>query len=85
MHGRPIVIETLVDLVLRGYGMNCMCGRCRHRRDLDMDALIARLGPAFRYVGKAIDRFLVCSACGSRRVEIQIHFEDAGRRSRFAD
>jgi hypothetical protein len=69
-HGAPIVIETLGDLVGYGYGMNVTCSRCRHRRDLDMDALIARL---------------VCSSCGSRRVETQIHHLDAGRRSRFVD
>ena len=85
MHGRPIVIETLGDLVAHGYGMNSMCGRCRHRRDLDMDALMARLGPEFRYVGRAINRFLVCSACGSRQVQAQIHCLDAGRRSSLAD
>jgi hypothetical protein len=82
---QPIRLETLGDLVARGYGLNAMCGRCRHRRDLDMDALIARLGPSFRYVGKTVDRFLVCSACGGRQVETQIHVMDAGRRSRFAD
>jgi|SRR4030095_12750577 hypothetical protein len=44
---QPIHIETLGDLVAHGYGMNAMCSRCRHRRDLDMGALIARLGPTF--------------------------------------
>jgi hypothetical protein len=81
----PIVIETLGDLIAYGYGMNAMCGRCRHRRDLDMEALLARLEPQFRYIGKALDRFLVCSACGSREIESQIHNIDAGRRSSFAD
>jgi hypothetical protein len=84
-HGRPIVIETLGDLVACGYGLNAMCSRCRYRRDLDMAALIVRLGPEFGCVGKALDAYLVCSACGSRQVETQIHVEDAGRRSRFAD
>jgi hypothetical protein len=82
---QPIHLETLGDLAAHGYGMNAMCGRCRHRRDLDMEALIAKLGPDFRYVGKAVDPFLVCSACGDRRVETQIHVMDAGRRSRFAE
>jgi hypothetical protein len=85
MHGPPIVIETLGDLVAHGYGLNAMCSRCRHRCDLDMAALIARLGPEFGYVGKALDAHLVCSDCGSRDVETQIHDEDAGRRSSFAD
>jgi hypothetical protein len=49
---QPIHLETLGDLAAHGYGMNAMCSRCRHRRDLDMDALVARLGPGFRYVGK---------------------------------
>jgi hypothetical protein len=50
-----------------------------------MDTLMAKLGPRFRYVGRAIDGFLVCSACGSRQVQTQLHVRDAGRRSRFAD
>jgi hypothetical protein len=49
-----------------------------------MHALIARCGPSFRYVGKGVDPFLVCSACGAKSVETQIHCVDAGRRSRFA-
>jgi hypothetical protein len=85
MHGPPIAIETLGDLVVYGYGLNAMCSRCRYRRDLDMATLLAKLGPEFCYIGKAVDRHLVCSACGSRDVETQIHDEDAGRRSTFAD
>jgi hypothetical protein len=85
MAAQPIILRTLGDLASRGYGLNAMCSRCRHRRDLDMAALITKLGPEFCYVGKAVDRFLVCSACGGRHVETQIHVEDAGRRSRFAD
>ena len=84
-HGSPIVIETLGDLVGYSYALNAMCSRCRHRRDLDMAALLARLGPQFRYVGKTLDRLLVCSASGSREVNSQIHCIDAGRRSRYAD
>jgi hypothetical protein len=82
---QPITLLTLGDLASRGYGLNAMCGHCRHRCDLDMAALIDKLGPEFCYIGKAVDRFLICSACGSRRVETQIHVIDAGRRSRFAD
>jgi hypothetical protein len=82
---QSVRIETLGDLVAHDHGMNAMCSRCRHRRDLDMNALIAKLGPSFCYIGKALDRFLVCSACGSRQVETQIHCLFAGRRSRFAD
>jgi hypothetical protein len=71
--------------VAYGYGLNAMCRPCRHRCDLDLAELIARLGPEFCYIGKALDRHLVCSACGSRDVETQIHDEDAGRRSKLAD
>ena len=28
----------------RGYGMNAMCEKCRHRVDRDMQALIDKLG-----------------------------------------
>jgi hypothetical protein len=63
----PIILRTLSDLASRGYGLNAMGGRCRHRCDLDMAALVARLGPEFCYVGKALDARLVCSACGKSR------------------
>ena len=82
---REVTLSTLRDLADRGYGLNAMCSRCRHRADLDMHALIERLGGDHPYLRPAIDRHLVCSACGSKEVETQLHVEDAGRRSRHAD
>ena len=41
-------METLGDLVAHDYGLNAMCERCRHRADLDMQGLIAKLGAGFR-------------------------------------
>jgi hypothetical protein len=87
MHGPPIIIETLGDLVAHGYGINARCSKCRHSSDLDMAALIGRLGNGFRYVGRrTLDSRLTCSRGGARRdVSSQIHCLDAGRRSRLAD
>ena len=81
---QEIRIETLGDLHAHGYGMNAMCERCRHRADLDMAALIAKFGAGFRYVGRALDGRLVCTACGARDVSYQIHPLNSSR-SRFAD
>jgi|SRR5882724_3970968 len=81
---QSIVIETLGDLHAHGYGLNAMCERCRHRADLDMRALIAKLGEGFRYVGRTIDDRLVCTSCGEKGVSVQIHNVDSSR-SRFAD
>jgi hypothetical protein len=83
-HGRDISIETLGDLVAHDYGMNAMCERCRRRADLDMQALITKLGAGFRYVGPNLERHLWCSRCGEKAVSIQIHYLNSAR-SRFAD
>jgi hypothetical protein len=56
---QSIQIQTLGGLVEHGYVMSAMCEKCRHRRDLDMAALIARFGADFRYVGHHVDRLLV--------------------------
>ncbi len=83
-HGRNITIATLGDLVAHDYGVNAMCERCRHRADLDMRALIAKLGAGFRYVGNDMERHLWCSRCGEKAVSVQIHYLQSAR-SRFAD
>jgi hypothetical protein len=81
---QSIIIETLGDLHARGYGMNAMCEKCRHRVDLDMQALIDKLGARFVYVGRTLDRRLACSRCGAHDVHCQIHPLNS-HRSRFAD
>jgi hypothetical protein len=83
-HGAPIRIETLGDLVAHDYVLNAMCERCRHRVDLDMQALIDKLGEGFIYVGRALDGRLVCSRCGAHDVTCQVHYRRSDR-SRFAD
>src|SRR5262249_5980991 len=72
-HGPPIRIETLADLAAHDYGLNAMCGRCWHRADLDMPALIERLGGSFVYVGKTLDRRLHRTQCGKKNVNVQVH------------
>ena len=84
LHGRDITIATLGDLVAHDYGMNALCERCRHRADLDMAALIAKLGADFRYIHPALEGRLVCTKCGSREISSQIHYLRSDH-SRFAD
>jgi hypothetical protein len=83
-HGQPIRIETLGDLVSHGYVLCAMCERCRHRRNLDMQALIDKLGEGFIYVGRTLDGWLVCGQCGAHDVSCQVHALNSNR-SRFAD
>ena len=84
MRQQSIRLETLGDLTAHGYGLNALCERCRRRTDLDILALIARLGPDFRYVGRHLDAMLVCTACGARAATVQLH-NCLSDRSRFAD
>lgn len=72
MH-RAIRVQTLGDLVANGYGMNATCELCRHRADLDMDALVAKFGKGFCYIGAHFDNHFVCGRCGAREVGVQIH------------
>ena len=46
-HGAPVRIQTLGDLVAHDYVLSAMCERCRYRVDLDMQALIDKLGKHF--------------------------------------
>ena len=81
---QSIRIEALGVLAAHDYGLNAMCERCRRRADLDMQALIAKLGARFRYVGRGLDRRLVCSGCGGKAASVQVHYLHSDR-SRFAD
>jgi hypothetical protein len=80
---QPIRIETLSDLAARGYGLNAMCEKCRHRADLDMQGLIGKLGAGFRYVGRTLDSRLCCARCGEKAMSVQVHNLHSDR-SRFA-
>ena len=75
---QSISIQTLGDLVAHDHCLSAMCEKCRHRTDLDMQSLIARLGTDFRYVGRTVDRRLVCSQCGGKTVSVQVHYLYAG-------
>jgi hypothetical protein len=84
MEQQSIRIETLGDLAAHGYGLNATCKRCRHRADLDLQGLIAKLGAGFRYIGRDLDRRLACRRCGTRDIGVQAHYQHSDR-SRFAD
>jgi hypothetical protein len=65
----------------QGYSITAYCDEllpgglpCGHSARLDLDALIATLGPDFRVVEQR-ERFLAslkCARCNSRRVSIQL-------------
>jgi hypothetical protein len=77
---QSIRIETLGDLAGRGYGLNALCERYRHRADLDMQGLIGKLGAGYRYVGRSR---LCCGRCGEKAVSVQVHYLHSDQ-SRFA-
>jgi hypothetical protein len=51
MAQQSITIRTLADLRANGYGLNAYCEACGHRRDLNLDDLIRRLGEGFDIIG----------------------------------
>tara|TARA_R110002124_G_scaffold118850_1_gene276391 strand:+ start:116 stop:367 length:252 start_codon:yes stop_codon:yes gene_type:complete len=59
---RGIAIETLGDLRRLGYRLNGFCRACGKSGDLDLDALIARLGEGRSYLRGS---FTVRCACGA--------------------
>jgi hypothetical protein len=63
--------------------MNATCEKCRHRADLDMRALIDKLGEGFIYVGRTLNGRLACGRCGEKGVTVQIHYLRSDQ-SRFA-
>jgi hypothetical protein len=84
MEQQLISTETLADMHARGYGVNAMCERCRHSADLDLQALMDKLGAGFVYVGAPWIAPLACSRCGAHDGLCQIHPLNSNR-SRFAD
>jgi len=75
----PIRLETLGDLLAHSHGVNASCEKCGHRSDLDLVALILRLGEDFKRVPRRLAPLLKCSQCGSKTVMTQISYIYAGR------
>lgn len=63
-------IATLGDLVDHSYTMHGYCVVCRSGRQVDLEALIAKLGRGHVFVGTRMP--LRCRVCGSREVLTQI-------------
>jgi hypothetical protein len=73
-----IIIRTLADLKAHRFGINALCKHCRHRHELDTDALIATLGPHFVYRNGALDRMLRCTECNTKgQTSTQLHLMDS--------
>jgi hypothetical protein len=85
MAQQPINIRTLGDLVRNGYGLNAHCEACGHRRDLNLDDLVKRLGEDFDVIGKTLEPLLRCIECDTKgKARVQLHLINTNK-SRFAD
>jgi len=49
-------VRTLGDLRAHGMALNARCSACGHRRDLNTDDLIKKLGADWVFTGDALDR-----------------------------
>lgn len=66
--------SRLRDVAAHRYGLNAYCERCRHRSDLDVAALIERLGGGCSI--PALRKKLRCTKCGARNPVVQLHRTD---------
>jgi hypothetical protein len=79
-----LTIKTLGDLRDHRMVLNATCNACGHRRDLNTDDLIKKLGADWVYVGSSLDKHLRCTECDNLGATVQVHITDTGR-SRFAE
>ena len=72
---RSIRLATLGDLREQGCGLSAHCGRrdCGRHVQLDLDALISRLGPGHSYLAPDLVPKLRCRDCGGREVGLTLH------------
>lgn len=72
--GGTSTISTLGDLVRVGYRLWAHCGRreCGHRADLDLEALVERLGPQHSYLAPDLVPRLRCGTCGGREIGLSL-------------
>lgn len=67
---RPIVIETLGDLLDHKMGLRWHCQGCGRPLGLTLDEAIRRWGASQAYVGWKPP--IKCAACGSREIAVNI-------------
>jgi hypothetical protein len=79
-----IAVRTLGELVAHNMGLTAYCNACGHRRHLNIDDLIKRLGADFDFIGKTLDPRLRCTECDEKKADVQVTVLNANR-SRFAD
>jgi DNA-directed RNA polymerase subunit RPC12/RpoP len=77
-------VKTLGDLKAHRMALNARCTACGHRRDLNTDDLIKRLGADWVFIGKALDKALRCTECDNLGATVQVRDLDAGRRGTLA-
>ena len=83
---KPISIRTLGNLVEYDMGIVARCEACGHRRALNMDDLITRLGADFVYVNSDLDKWLRCTECDEKKASAQVFvIRTAEGKSRIAD
>lgn len=70
----PLTVDTLGLWKSEGYSVSAHCGECQHSVQLDLDALIDRLGPDFLSVGSPnpLATKLRCKRCGSKAIQLGI-------------
>ena len=62
--------ETLGDCKRYGFMLTAYCNGCHHSKQLDIDALIEKLGPDHGALKKDLAHKLRCSACGAKKVQL---------------
>ncbi|MBN7763682.1 hypothetical protein JYP52_21320 [Nitratireductor aquibiodomus] len=71
----PLSVDTLWKLKKLGMGMigYCVNRNCDHFGEIDLDRLMEKLGPEFRFVGdKTIARSLKCPVCGHKGGDVKL-------------
>ncbi len=66
----PIRLDTLGALADYGYSLIAHCRGCGRHADLDVAALVERVGPQFPYTARRLP--IACSACGGRDVGVLV-------------
>jgi hypothetical protein len=61
---------TIGDQVRLGHTLTLNCGSCRHRADMDLNALVEANGSSYPLQG-IVDR-AVCKECGARDVSVTL-------------
>ncbi|MEQ8604571.1 MAG: hypothetical protein RIB45_14750 [Marivibrio sp.] len=68
---------VLGDLIVYGADVFCWCNRCGHNAVLELEAMLARFGPAQEVPG--LSAHLRCGGCGSKDVATRPNWPSLGQ------